>query len=293
VKKLYFFLGLIALIAPPAGAQVSVEVTLPQGQFLPGENLVAAVRITNRSGQKLRLGGEEDWLKFDVESRDALVIAKMSEPAVKGEFELDSMKVATKRVNLAPHFNMTQPGHYSVTATVRIKAWDRELVSPVKSFDIIHGAKLWEQEFGVPTSEVSTGTPEVRKFILEQANYLKGQLRMYMRLTDGPGLRTFRVFPIGQMVSFSRPEAQLDKGSKLHVLYANGAHSFSYNVFNTEGDLLAHETYDFSASRPRLRVNDEGEISVMGGARRISAKETALSAPVLPPPDDGEKKSNP
>lgn len=293
MKKLYSFLRLIVLIALPAGAQVSVEVTLPQGQFLPGENLVAAVRITNRSGQKLRLGGEEDWLKFDVESRDALVIAKMSEPAVKGEFELESMKVATKRVNLAPHFNMTQCGHYSVTATVRIKAWDRELVSPSKSFDIIHGAKLWEQDFGVPTSEVSTGTPEVRKYILEQANYLKGQLRMYIRVTDGTGLRTFRVFPIGQMVSFSRPEAQLDKASNLHVLYANGAHSFSYNVFNTEGDLLARETYDFSASRPRLRVDDEGHISVLGGAHRLAPpKETALSAPVMPPPED-EKKTSP
>ena len=292
MKKLYPVLALTALIALPAGAQVSVEVTLPQGQFLPGEELVAAVRITNRSGQKLRLGGEEDWLRFEVESRDALVIAKMSEPAVKGEFELESMKVATKRVNLAPHFNMTQPGHYSVTATVRIKAWDRDLVSPEKSFDIIHGAKIWEQDFGVPTSEVSTGTPEVRKYILEQANYLKGKLRMYMRLTDGTGMRTFRVFPIGQMVSFSRPEAQIDKESKLHVLYANGAHSFSYSVFNTEGDLLVREMYDFSGSRPRLRGDDQGQISVVGGAHRVSTKETALSPPLLPPPEE-EKKTNP
>ena len=29
------------------------------------------------------------------------------------------------------------------------------------------------------------------------------------RLTDASGARTFRVFPIGQMVSFSKPEAQV------------------------------------------------------------------------------------
>jgi hypothetical protein len=31
------------------------------------------------------------------------------------------MKVATKRVDLAPHFSMTQLGRYSVSATVKVK----------------------------------------------------------------------------------------------------------------------------------------------------------------------------
>lgn len=289
VKNLLLCLTLGITMLFTAEAQMSVEVTLPQNQFLPGENLVAAVRITNRSGQKLKLGAEEDWLRFDVESRDGSIIAKLSEPVVVGEFELDAMQVATKRVDLAPHFNMTQLGRYSITATVKIKAWDRELVSSPKSFDLIHGAKLWEQEFGVPhATETATGSPEVRKYILEQANYLKGQLRMYLRLTDSSGARTFRVFPIGQMVSFSRPEAQLDKSSNLHVLYANGPHSFSYTVFNPEGDLTARDIYEFTATRPRLRVNDEGQITVNGGARRVTASlESTATPPAVP------AKSNP
>ena len=261
-----------AMFIIPAVAQVSVEVTLPQDHFLPCETLNAAVRITNRSGQKLHLGAQEDWLRFDIESRDGSVIAKVSEPVVIGEFDLESSKVATKRVDLAPHFVMSQPGRYSVTATVKIKAWDRELVSPPKSFDIIHGAKIWEQEFGVPgESEIANATPEVRKYVLEQANYLKGKLRLYMRLTDSSGGRTFRVFPIGQMVSFSQPKAQLDKACNLHVLFANGPQSFSYTSFNPDGDLLAREAYDFTTSRPRLQINDEGKIFVTGGARRVAA----------------------
>lgn len=268
-----------------AKAQVTVEVTLPQNNFLPGESLVAGVRITNRSGQKLHLGAEEDWLRFDVESKDGSVVAKVSEPEVVGEFDLDSMRVATKRVDLAPHFNVSQLGRYSITATVKIKAWDRELASSPRPFDIIHGAKLWEQDFGVPRSETATGVPEVRKYILEQANYLKGQLRMYLRVTDGSGGRTFRVFPIGQMISFSRPEAQVDKSCNLHVFYANGPHSFSYNVFNPDGDLTARDTYEFTASRPRLRVDDEGQISVTGGARRgtASLESAANPAPLAAP----------
>ena len=121
--------------------------------------------------------------------------------------------------------------------------------------------------------------PEVRKYILEQANYLKGQIRLYMRLTDASGARTFRVFPIGQMVSFSKPEAQVDKLSDLHVLYANGPHSFNYTVLNPDGDLLMRDTYDYVTSRPRLQVNQEGEISVAGGVRRVTAKELSATKP--------------
>jgi hypothetical protein len=280
VKKLLACFTFAALILHTSYAQVTVEVTLPQGQFLPGESLLAAVRITNRSGQKLHLGADQDWLRFDVESREGSVVAKLSDPHVIGEFDLDSLKTATKRVDLAPHFNMIQLGRYSITATVKIKSWDRELASTPKPFDIIHGAKLWEQEFGVPVrAETTSGTPEVRKYILEQANYLKGQLRMYLRVTDGTGARNFRVVPIGQMVSFSRPEAQLDKSNNLHVLYANGPRSFSYFSFNPEGEVTARDIYEFAAaSRPRLRVNAEGKISVAGGLRRVAA---GLKQPVL------------
>jgi hypothetical protein len=280
VKNLLLSVTLVAISLITAYAQVSVEVNLPQNNFLPGESLVAAVRITNRSGQKLKLGADQDWLRFDVESRDGgSVVAKMSDPVVLGEFELDSMKVATKRVDLAPHFNLNQLGRYAIIATVRIKAWDRELASSPKLFDIIHGAKLWEQDFGLPTSDSAVGSPEVRKYILEQANYLKGQLRMYMRLTDSTGDHTLRVFPIGQMVSFSRPEAQIDKLNNLHVLYANGPHTFSYTVFNPDGALTARDIYDYTASRPRLRVSNEGQVSVNGGARRVTASLEKTSAP--------------
>src|ERR1051325_3302382 len=116
MRKHWLSLGLVIASLAPAWGQVSVEITLPQEQFLPSESLMAGVRITNRSGQKLRLGAEEDWLSFGVESREGSVVARLNDPPVIGEFELDSSKVATKRVDLAPYFTLLKPGHYSVTA---------------------------------------------------------------------------------------------------------------------------------------------------------------------------------
>jgi hypothetical protein len=184
-------------------------------------------------------------------------------------------------VDLSPYFLLTQPGRYSITATVRIKDWDRQITSAPRNFDVIEGARLWEQEFGVPNSAGGTNnSPEVRKYILQQANYLKTHLQLYLRVTDSPGSKVFRVCPIGPMISFSRPEPQMDRSSNLHVLFQNGPHTFSYNVFDPDGALLTRQTYGFSNSRPRLHVDSEGKISVTGGSRRVTANDFP------PPPKD-------
>src|SRR5258708_7153013 len=151
-----FWLGLLLASLACASAQVTVEVTQDQQQFLPGETLKAAVRITNLSGQDLHLGGEEDWLTFAIESREGIVVPKLGEAPVLGEFVLESSKVATKRVDLAPYFGLTHPGRYEIVATIRIRDWNREVTSDPKPFNVIQGAKLWEQEVGVPQSSGAT-----------------------------------------------------------------------------------------------------------------------------------------
>src|SRR5436190_761934 len=255
----------------PLLGQVNVEVKLDQDQFLPGESLMATVRVANRSGRTLHLGAEADWLSFDVESRDGLVVEKSGEAPVAGEFVLESSKTASKRVELSPYFTISEAGRYVVSATVRLKDWDHQVTSLPKTFYVIEGAKLWEQEIGLPAAAGSTNSaPEVRKYILQQANYLKGQIRLYLRVTDATGIKSFTIFPIGKLVSFSRPEPQVDKQGNLHVLFANGPQSYSYNVFNPDGELLARQTYDYIASRPRLQHDENGRIGVAGGVRRVA-----------------------
>src|SRR5882757_9792078 len=106
MKKIGLWLGLMVPCLLPASAQVSVEVKLDQDQFLPGEAVRVAVRITNRSGQTLHLGAEADWLTFSIESRDGFVVGKDADVPVIGEFVLESSKTATKRIDLAPCFSL-------------------------------------------------------------------------------------------------------------------------------------------------------------------------------------------
>src|SRR3981081_860084 len=100
MKNFGFALGLFAAPLLQVSAQVKVEVMQSQDQFLPGESLPTAVRITNRSGQTLRLGSEEDWLTFSIEARDGTIVPQTGDAPVTGEFTLGSSKMATKRVDL-------------------------------------------------------------------------------------------------------------------------------------------------------------------------------------------------
>jgi hypothetical protein len=264
----------LAAALSSVSAQVSVELAQDQDQFLPAESMPLTVRITNRSGQDLRLGRDADWLTFSVESRDTGVVPKTGEVPVAGEFVLESSRVATLRVDLSPHFMLSRSGRYSVTATVQIKEWNQSVRSQPRSFDIIEGTPLWQQDVGVPDSaSASNAIPEVRKFVLQQANYLKSQLRLYVRLTDASGARTFRVFPVGPMVSFGRPEPQVDKFSNLHLLYQEGPRSFNYTVINPDGEIIARRTYDYAETRPRLVPDTEGKVLVKGGVRRPTPRD--------------------
>lgn len=252
---------------------VTVEVSLEQNQFLPGEDVVAAVRIVNQSGRTLKLGTEEDWLTFSLEARDGSIVRRTGTPEVMGAFSLDTGKAATRRVNLTPSFDFQKPGRYILTAYARGPSMKTPSTSQRQHFDITGGTQLKVVEFGVPGPD--NGTPEIRRYILQQATYLT-KIKLYLRVTDATGAHTLNVFPISPMLSFSNPEAQLDQYNNLHILMQNGAKAFIYMTVNPDGQILARETYDYTATRPRLKLTD-GRITVGGGERRVTPQD-------LPPP---------
>ena len=289
MKILALVLGASLAMVGHLTAQVTVEVSLDQDQFLAGETLNAVVRITNRSGQTLQLGTDNTWLTFALESPDGFVVSRTGDVPVQGDFSLPSAKVGIKRVDLAPYFSFAHPGRYSISASVTIKEWNRQITSEPKGFDIIQGAKIWEQEVGVPKAAGATNPiPELRKYMLQQANYLRKQLMLYLQITDRTG-KVYKVFPIGPMLSFGQPEAQVDRLSNLHVLYQDGPHSFNYTVVDPDGKVIVRQTYAFaSQSRPKLKVDENGNLNVMGATRRIMAndvpspKSAEDNAPVSP-----------
>jgi hypothetical protein len=281
MKTFSIFLALVLAAFSRASAQVTVELAPGQEQFLPGESMVVAVKITNQSGRPLHFGAEANWLTFSVESLDSFVVIKTGEVPVAGEFDLESSQMGTKRVDITPYFTMTRPGRYKLIATLRVKDLSASTTSAPKVFDIISGAKLWTQDFGVPST---SGTPEMRKFSLEQASYFNSSMRLFVQVGDVGESVVYKTTQLGQTLSFSRPEAQVDRKSILHVLWQSGAQAFSYCQVDYAGTVVRRDTYDDATTHPRLGVNDAGDVVVLGGVRRMKPGETAVTeAPAAVP----------
>ena len=272
-------LGLFA-VAFDLRAQVTAEIVMSQEYFLMGEAIPVAVRIANRSGQKLTLGEDADWLQVSVEARSGFVVAKNSEPDVQGVFTIESGQVATRKIDIAPHFSFEKNGRYQVAATVKLKAWETTVSAKAKTFDIINGARVWSQDFGMPTASGENTTPEVRRYSLEQANHLRNQLKLYLRVTDASGSRIIKVTPVGQVVAISKPQCEIDRASNLHVLYQNGARSYLYTVLNPDGEMILRQTHEIADARPKLRGNDNGMFTVHGGLRLPSENDIPSPKPI-------------
>ncbi|HYG22284.1 MAG TPA: hypothetical protein VEH04_05825 [Verrucomicrobiae bacterium] len=281
MKKLGLLLCALLAVTPLLQAQVTVDLSLTQEQFLAGQAIPLSVRVVNRSGQTLQLGDDQDWLSFVVESKDGYVITKKGDVPVDDEaFLLPSAKQAKKEVDLGPYFGFSKPGRYTVTATVFIKAWNQQISSAPKAFDIISGSKMWEQEVGLPRPPAAgDAPPEIRRYALHQANYLKRGMTLFLQISDATG-KIHKVFPVGQMVSFARPEPQVDGLSNLHLLYQDGKRSYNYTVVDPSGLVLTRQTYELT-SRPRLKREENGELKVEGGIRRVKATD-------IPPPASAE-----
>jgi hypothetical protein len=277
--------GLMTLLA--AHAQVSVEVVLDQDKFLPGERFNAGVRVVNRSGQTLRLGEDADWARFSIERVGGGAVHQDKEPPLQGGFDLPSTERATVTVDLQPCFDLRSPGTYTITSTVKLKNWGKVVTSKPERFEVVEGTKIWEQEFGVPQPADSTQPPEMRKYAVQQANYLKSQLRLYIRVSSVNG-RVIKLINAGPMISFSHPDPKLDRESKLHLLFQSNAKSFAYLVVSPDGEVVTRQTHEYSDTRPRLHVNETGRIEVTGGARKLMPDD--VPPPVSPLNETKEPK---
>jgi hypothetical protein len=290
MKRIAYLLALLTLAALPARAQftgVTAELQLSQDQYLPDEDLQLKVRITNRSGQPITFGLDNKWITFDISGENNFVVSKTAEMPVSGEFTLLTGQTGSRSLNPTPYFDFRAPGRYRIGATIKVAQWhNMEIPCKPATFTVANGIpihNLADLQFGVPAPKGSSNSlPEVRNYSLIKVAYLD-QLKLYFRLTDGHG-RTLKVFPLSRMLSFSEPEAQMDRFNNLHVLMQTGARSFTYSIVSPEGVLIGRQTHEYSLSRPVLRVSEDGQIFVGGGQRRFSESD-------LPPSSNESAKS--
>lgn len=290
MRRRVWLVVLSCLLAAPVFGQVTVEVTFDQEQYLAGEPVQAVVRVTNFSGRTLRLGETPEWLDITVEGDNGFLVGRKGDPPVVEAFQVPNSARGIRRVDLVPYFNIGSTGRYRVVATVRIAELGLELASKPAVLDVTSGVLIWEQVFGSPAGEAGGVNPsDARKYALVQS--LKGKRStLYVRVTDVQEARIHRVLPIGIVLGFSHPEAQVDRGGQLHVLYQTSARQFTYAMVTPEGEVARRQTHQYTNSRPSLRMRSDGEIVVHGGVRIRSTQDVPAADPAL---TDGEGPAAP
>lgn len=268
-KIIFIFLTITSSVE--TFAQIQVDISFPQQQYLAYEPIIAVVKISNVSGQTLNFKKSDNWLDFTMETKTGRIIPKDAEIPQQEDFSIKSGEAGILRVDIQPCFKATSPDRYSVVGTVKIKEWNKVFTSEEKTFDIVTGIKIWEKEFGVP-SEDGENSPEVKKYTLLLANF-KDHLRLYFRLSNASEDIVYKMTYMGNLTSIGKPEANLDKFNNLHVLYQISAKAFRYSVFSPEGRLFIKETHDYTTSRPKLWLDQDGRIYVRGGARRLTSDD--------------------
>ena len=288
------------LLALVARAQVDVKLEFEQDKFLSGEKAEVLVRIANFTGAPLRLGENDDWIRFSVGNVSGVGVSRKAEPEPTGAFTLKPGARATLRFDLTPLFQIDQVGRYTATATVFTGPGETHAVTAPAEFEIMRGVVLWEREFGVVG-----GQGERRRYAIVQANYLR-RARIFAVITNPEASVTHHVVPLGTVVSFNPPSMALDPKNRLHIFHQYGADDFVHHRILHDGTVSIRHTYVSRVGRPILGVDGTGEVAVVRGTRRPGPHDLTLpeadsgsntntvvgrpgesappAAPILPPP---------
>jgi hypothetical protein len=260
------------LSAPMLHAQVKVEVLLrqerkqEQKQYLVKEPLEIGVRVVNHSGQKLNLT-KGDWLSISVMDENDFAVKQIGAMPVAEDVSIESSYMATQWLDIGQTFDFKENARYSIRARVDVFDWSRDFYTDAKYFEMIRGASLWEQKFGVPVKTPGE-LPEIRNYILQQALYL-AEPQLYLRITDDSGKTVHAVERLAPMIQVSRPEAQVDTLSRLHVFTQISMKDFVHIIIDPDGTIQQRDTYMIEGYRPTLKVSPSGGVYVAGGIRQL------------------------
>jgi hypothetical protein len=270
VHRLSSWLCLFLLVMT-VHAQVDVKLEFDQNKFLTGETSEVILRVANFTGAPLRLGERSDWLRFSVENVSGVGVARIADLEDTGAFTLKPGARATLRFDLTPLFKIDQVGRYNVSATVYTGSGEDHVITAPVEFEIMTGVVLWEREFGV-----LGGGSERRRYAIVQANYLK-RARIFAVITNPEASVTYKVVPLGTVVSFNPPSMAMDAQNRLHVLHQYGADDFLHHRIHSDGTLAVRHTYMSRVGRPMLGVDGTGDVAVVRATRRPSTQDISLA----------------
>lgn len=250
----------VALVcAGPTQAQLATSLRLAKKQHLAGEPVIAVVTITNHAGRELLFNsdGRFQWLDFVVKTTTGTSVNPKGRKFF-GPMKIGAGQTLAREVDLSEHFQLTEPGNFTVSAVIHPPGDLTEGSSTNRVFfNQSPGRLYWSQKVGV-----SAGSGNSREYrILNFAGDTKSQI--YAQIIDGRTGQFVRTFLLGDILMLRKPLATVDRDQRMHVMFLATPTMWVHCVVNTDGKLVDRQVHQRGPQGdPQLLTFGDGSVRV-------------------------------
>ncbi len=272
-RKIIFFSYLIFMFSCPVLllAQLAMKLELNSQNYLNYETIYAKLQLRNLSGHPLVFGSNtilKGRLKFDVETpsgKRAPLISEKYSPLLGRVIPPGKTELLV--IPLSKMYNIRGDGKYRVKAVIEHSQLPNSYQSNSVNFKITPGLKIWSSVVGVPTVGELEDGKKIQKRKYEIRSFFDGTDSVYCLLVEDDKF-IYGVARIGYDIGSDKPECEIDRFSKIHILVQSSPLVYTYFVYDTDCHLELKEVYRRAKTIPRL-VNDpdSGRFFVAGGVK--------------------------
>jgi len=270
----------VFVFAAGAEAQVQVDLKFKRLQYIAYEPVVATVAITNLAGRdvELRDADGQSWLGFEITGSEEQPIAPLNAANREPPLRIQAGQRVTRQIDLTPLYPVHEYGAYHVRTNIYFADLGKFFYSGTRVFEVTDARPIWQQTVGVPDGSGSSG--DVRTYSL-MTNRFPDHTSLYVRVQDKDTGVVYATYSLGRTITFEQPQAEIDRGNRLHVLHCEAPRAWSYARVGLNGELLEHTSFMETQTRPHLVHSGGGEVAVRGGTVDTPAKNSGSKAPKL------------
>ncbi len=280
---------LVGLPLSALQAQVSIETSLDQNEYVLFEPINITVKVTNLMGDPLdlaRMSGKEPWLSFTVTTLNDDEVDRTDRAWIPPRMVLMAGQVKSTSANITPLYALRDPGDYRIFAQLNL---DGNTVTSRKiRFSVVRGISIWDQKYTArpdPDGTSKAMRPRLYSLVLHRGD--KGQY-LYARIINPVESRVYCTTCLGNVVNFGEPRARIDLKGNFHILHQSGTRIFTYTSFSAQGKRLDVRYFSNISSPPQLIVTDDGGTEIVGGEEIVpdddKPERVVPTAPLARPP---------
>lgn len=258
-------------------AQLEVSLQFPRRLYMLYEPIIATVSIRNLSGRDIILqdSGSQNWFGFEVTQQGGRQVAPRSTTYSLQPLDLRAGEKVSRTINLTPLFALQELGTYRIRSVIYFADLNQQYASGFGVIDITEGRILSKQSVGVP------GTRETRDVSLMAFRMPEGE-RLYIRIVDPQSGIVYCNTKLGRLLITDKPQMLFGRENIVHVLHPAAPRQFLYTEIGLDGKVINRQTYLAPKTNPRMFLNADNVVNVVGGILDIPVDTTNL--PDAPPP---------